>query len=381
MNISRRNFLIGGGSAVAAGAVAAGLSGCSSDSRTKTHDKNISTKTNDGRTVGSKGNGNYKIIEAKDIEGAVTGNAEVWKSGGKTVPTIEGYMPFKGYKTYFRIAGNGNNKKAPLLVLHGGPGGGHNPLEVMDALAHYENRQVIYYDQIGCGKSFVEGHKEWWNKETWMEELQALRDYLGLDQCHLIGQSWGGMLIVCYLIDKKPNGICSGIITSGHCSSSLWASEQRRLLKYLSKEDQEAIANAEATNNYKSDAFKKANDNYYVMTCNDDVSKDPNAPECCKRGVVEGHDDVYQTAWGLSEYNPTGNLKDFEYIDKLGDIKESILVINGTNDMCTPLVAQSMYNGIADCQWKMFQSARHRCYYDAYDEYMPYVDNWMREHE
>lgn len=77
MNISRRNFLIGGGSAIAAGAVAAGLSGCSSDSRTKTHDKNISTKTNDGRALGSKGNGNYKIIEAKDIEGATTGSAEV----------------------------------------------------------------------------------------------------------------------------------------------------------------------------------------------------------------------------------------------------------------------------------------------------------------
>ena len=70
-------------------------------------------------------------------------------------------MPFKGYKTYFRIAGSGNNKKAPLLVLHGGPGGGHNPLEVMDALALYDNRQIIYYDQIGCGKSYVEGHKEW----------------------------------------------------------------------------------------------------------------------------------------------------------------------------------------------------------------------------
>lgn len=122
------------------------------------------------------------------------------------------------------------------------------------------------------------------------------------------------------------------------------------MLKYLSKEDQEAIANAEATNNYSSKAFKKANDNYYTMTCNDDVSNDPNAPECCKRGVVAGHDDVYQTAWGMSEYNPTGTLKDFEYAEKLEDIKESILVVNGTNDMCTSLVAQSMYNGIADCQ-------------------------------
>ena len=77
MDISRRNFLKGGVATVAAGSVAAGLSGCASDSRAKTYDKNISTKTSDGRTVGSKGNGNYKILEAKNIEGATTSTAEV----------------------------------------------------------------------------------------------------------------------------------------------------------------------------------------------------------------------------------------------------------------------------------------------------------------
>lgn len=69
-------------------------------------------------------------------------------------------MPFKGYKTYFRIAGAGNNKKAPLIGLHGGPGGSHNTFELLDQLALYENRQVITYDQLGCGNSYVEGHTD-----------------------------------------------------------------------------------------------------------------------------------------------------------------------------------------------------------------------------
>lgn len=183
-----------------------------------------------------------------------------------------------------------------------------------------------------------------------MEELAALRDYLGLDQCHLIGQSWGGMLIICYLIEKKPDGICSGIITSGHCCSELWASEQHRLLKFLSAEDQQAIQKAEATNNFKSQDYLTANEHYFTMTCNDDLSNDPTAPECLRRGKAAGSDIVYETAWGPNEYNPTGNLKDFEYLDKLNIIKESCLIISGTDDMCTPLVAQSMYNQIADCQ-------------------------------
>lgn len=86
------------------------------------------------------------------------------------------------------------------------------------------------------------------------------------------------------------------------------------------------------------------------MTCNEDMTKVPTAPECLKREAAKGHDEVYETAWGPNEYNPTGNLKDFEYLDQLNKIKESCLIISGTDDMCTPLVAQSMYNEIADSQ-------------------------------
>lgn len=381
MKMSRRNFFKGGLATIAAGSVAAGFTGCSENRKSKIYDKNISNTTSDGRTTGSKGNGNYHIIKSEDIENSKTYNADVWKSDSQKIPIIEGYMPFRGYKTYFRIAGSGNNKKAPLLAMHGGPGSAHDTLELLDKLAVYDNRQIITYDQIGCGKSYVEGHTDWWNRETWMEELQALRDYLGLEQCHIIGQSWGGMLVICYLIDKKPSGICSAIVTSGHSSSSLWASEQHRLLRYIEPEDQEAIRIAEATNNFKSEAYQKANSYYYAMTCNEDFTNIPTAPECFKRGTAKGHDEVYETAWGPNEYNPTGNLKDFEYTDRLGEIKESCLILNGTDDMCTPLVAQTMYLGIADCQWKMFQGSRHRCYYDAYEEYMPYVNNWLCSHE
>ena len=68
----------------------------------------------------------------------------------------EGYMPFMGYQTYYRIVGEAT-EKAPLLLLHGGPGSTHNYFEVLDCIAE-TGRQVIYYDQIGCGKSYLDGH-------------------------------------------------------------------------------------------------------------------------------------------------------------------------------------------------------------------------------
>ena len=114
----------------------------------------------------------------------------------------EGCMPFMGHETYYRIVGERrDNGKAPLLCLHGGPGSTHNYFEVLDNVADEDERMIVMYDQIGCGNSYLDGHPELWTKETWMSELIALREHLGLDECHIIGQSWGGMMIICFGID------------------------------------------------------------------------------------------------------------------------------------------------------------------------------------
>ena len=94
----------------------------------------------------------------------------------------EGYMPFKGYKTYYRIVGKKTGDKKPLVLLHGGPGSTHNYFEVLDRLAEEDGRELVMYDQIGCGESYVENRPDLWTAETWIEELKALREHLGLDE-------------------------------------------------------------------------------------------------------------------------------------------------------------------------------------------------------
>ena len=144
------------------------------------------------------------------------------------IKITDGYMPFHGYKTYFRIAGDlAGSDKTPLLLLHGGPGSTHNYFELLDPLSK-DGRPVISYDQIGCGNSYLDGHPELWKAETWIEELTALREYLHLDHVHLLGQSWGGMLAIEYLIEKKPAGVRSVILSSTLSSSQLWSREQHR---------------------------------------------------------------------------------------------------------------------------------------------------------
>ena len=102
----------------------------------------------------------------------------------------EGYMPFHEYKTYYRIVGEPSADKAPLLLIHGGPGSSHNYFELMDDYAE-TGRQLIMYDQVGCGKSSLPEDPGVYVKETWAEELVALRKFLHLDELHMLGQSWG----------------------------------------------------------------------------------------------------------------------------------------------------------------------------------------------
>src|SRR5213083_2561419 len=63
----------------------------------------------------------------------------------------EGYVEFRGYRTWYRFVGDLNSPVTPLLALHGGPGSTHNYFGPLEGLA--TERPVVLYDQIGCGKS------------------------------------------------------------------------------------------------------------------------------------------------------------------------------------------------------------------------------------
>ena len=285
---------------------------------------------------------------------------------------VTGKMPFRGFETYYRIVGE-KTDKAPLLLLHGGPGSTHNYFEVLDELALTTGRQVISYDQIGCGESYVEGHPELWNLQTWQDELDALREHLGLDHVHLLGQSWGGMLIIGYLIDRQPQGIESIILSSTLSSSSLWGREQQRLISFMPEEEQRAIARAVATGNYDDPDYLKANDHYTALHA-DEINEE--SPECFRRKKRFGLES-YVVAWGPNEYTPTGTLKNFEYTDRLGEITQRTLVISGTNDECTPLVAKAMYDGIPNARWELLDGARHMTFIDQTDNYKRILTHWL----
>ncbi len=290
----------------------------------------------------------------------------------------EGYMPFLEYKTYYRVVGKNTGNKKPLVLLHGGPGSTHNYFEVLDRIAEEDGRQLVMYDQIGCGNSYVENRPDLWNSKVWIEELIELRKHLGLDEIHLLGQSWGGMQTLEYVCNYKPEGLKSIILSSTLPASWLWAEEAQRMIAQMPQDMQDAIKKATESGDYSSPEYQAAEAEYMRLHCAGEVTE--NDPECLRRPKKAGRES-YVVGWGPNEFTPLGTLKDYDVIDQLGDIKEPALIINGGNDLCTPYVAKFMYDRIPNSEWELFRTCRHMCFVEDNDHYVEVLKKWMNKND
>ena len=154
----------------------------------------------------------------------------------------EGYIDVPGGKVWYRAVGD-NAEATPLLCLHGGPGFTHYYLEALEALA--DRRRVIFYDQLGCGRSDRPGDLTLWNVDRFVEELAQVRSALKLDRLHLFGSSWGGMLAMQYALDRRPD-LESLILCGSPASMIRWVSDCEALLAEETEQTRRVIREHEA---------------------------------------------------------------------------------------------------------------------------------------
>jgi len=92
----------------------------------------------------------------------------------------------------------GTPSGVPVLVLHGGPGGGCSPAmrRYFDP-AHY---RIVLFDQRGCGRSRPHASVE--DNTTWhlVADIERIRLLLGIEQFILFGGSWGATLALIYAL-------------------------------------------------------------------------------------------------------------------------------------------------------------------------------------
>ncbi|UDF02959.1 prolyl aminopeptidase [Asticcacaulis sp. AND118] len=116
-------------------------------------------------------------------------------------PYDTGYMPTEGkHQIYYEQSGNPQG--IPVVVVHGGPGGGSSP----NLRCYFDPKayRIILFDQRGCGKSRPHASQDLSLEDntTWhlVADMEALRHRLGIDKWVVFGGSWGSTLALAYAL-------------------------------------------------------------------------------------------------------------------------------------------------------------------------------------
>ncbi len=278
----------------------------------------------------------------------------------------EGFVAFRGYRVWYRTVGSDASGKTPLLCLHGGPGATHDYLEPLEGMAA-TGRRVTFYDQLGCGNSDHPADASLRQVPLFVEELAAVRQALNLQRIHILGQSWGGMLAMEYGL-TQPAGLASLIVADAPASMRQWVAEANRLRAELPQEVQQTLLRHEADGTTDEADYEEAMLVFYRRHL---CRLDP-WPECLMRSFekVAADPEVYRTMNGPSEFHVTGNLKDWDITDRLGEIHVPTLVLSGRYDEATPAIAGTVHRGIPGSQWVLFEHSSHMPHLEEPEQFM-----------
>ncbi|WP_232285979.1 proline iminopeptidase-family hydrolase [Solidesulfovibrio carbinoliphilus] len=284
------------------------------------------------------------------------------------------FVDVPGGRVYCRTVGHGA-PGLPLLVLHGGPGVPHDYLEPLEALA--DERPVVFYDQLGCGLSDRPDDPALFTVSRFVAELDAVRRALKLSRLHLLGQSWGTMLAVDYLLEKGQAGV-AGLVLSGPClSARQFAADQREHLAQMPEDVRLAIAAAEATADFASPAYEAAVTAFYARHV---CRLDP-WPECLTRAIEKMGHPVYARMWGPSEFTVTGCLAGYDRTGDLGGLRLPALFTCGRFDEATPATTALYRSLLPGARLRVFEDASHEHHLERPGDYLETVAAFLRQAE
>ncbi len=291
---------------------------------------------------------------------------------------VEGRLPFCGHEVWYRVVGDAEERgKLPVLLLHGGPGATHDYLESLEALAG-TGRRAIFYDQLGCGQSDLPEDPSLYTVELFVDEVGTVRRELGLDRIHLFGSSWGGMLAMEYALTQPP-GLASLVLASSPASIPQWVAETGRLRAQLPEDVQETLSRHEEAGTTDLQEYEDACLVFYKRH----VCRLDEWPEYVLRSFdfIQRHGLVYGTMNGPSEFHVTGTLREWDVIERLGEIRVPTLVPTGEYDEATPAINRTVTEGIPGARSVILPGCSHMAHVEDPEGYIRLLDGFFSEVE
>jgi proline-specific peptidase len=282
-----------------------------------------------------------------------------------------GHIPVTGGNVWYRRLGGGQN--LPILLLHGGPGAASYYMEPLaERLA--EHRPVVIYDQLGCGRSDEPEDVSLWTVDRSVGEVDQVRAALGLERCHLLGQSWGGWLSIDYMA-RGPRGIAGLVLASTSASIPQFMAEARRLIEQLPEPAGSTLIELGERGAYDDPEYLAAVDVFYHRHL---CRMDPWPEALVKSSQQMDGNQVYLTMNGPTEFDVIGLLREWDRTADLGRITNPTLITCGRYDEITPACSQTILEGLPDARMEIFEHSAHVAHLEEGERFADVVEQFLR---
>jgi proline-specific peptidase len=301
----------------------------------------------------------------------ITQGTHTTGAGTTIAPVLdEGFIEVPGGRVWYARLGSGD--ATPVLLLHGGPGAGHDYVAPLgEALA--ADRPVVMYDQLGCGRSEAPDDVSLWTVDRFVEELDAVRAALGLDRVHLLGQSWGGWLAIEYMT-RGATGVERLVLASTSASSREFMDGARVLIEALPEPNRTVLLEDGARGAYDTPEYEAASMLFYRRHL---CRMDPWPPALLATMDNLDGNQVYLTLNGPTEFDVIGPLRDWDRTADLGRIDVPTLVTVGRYDEIGPSCAETLRDGIPDARLTVFEHSAHVAHLEEPEAYADAVRGFL----
>jgi proline-specific peptidase len=266
----------------------------------------------------------------------------------------------------------GPRQGTPVLLLHGGPGAASDYMHPLaERLA--DHRPVAVYDQLGCGRSDHPDDTSLWTVDRSVAEVDQVRAALGLERCHLLGQSWGGWLAIEYMT-RGTRGVERLVLASTSAGIPEFMAGARGLIEELPEPHRTVLIELGAKEEYDHPDYQAAVDVFYHRHL---CRADPWPDALLRSSAQMDGNQVYLTMNGPTEFDVIGRLREWDRTADLGRIDVPTLVTCGRYDEITPSCSETITGGIPDARMHVFEQSAHCAHLEEPDDYARIVEAFL----
>ena len=255
------------------------------------------------------------------------------------------------------------SRATPVIVANGGPGLSHIYMlqnDVWTRLSH--NRQIVFYDQRGTGKSKRVSPDAPFGMDAQVADMEAVRAKFGFQKLDLVGDSYGGLLAMAYAA-AHPEHIEKLILSDS--AAPAWK-DIVRVLPDVFPDVLEQITAREKSATGTDAADQRIRD-HFLMLFYSEANRD------AYLAGVKDLESVPQVSAAVQKATRTLDLT-----PELPKFTFPTMVITGRYDMnVTPLTAWNIYKAIPGAKFVVFEKSGHLPSYEEPDKYVSVVDAFL----